>query len=163
MCKAAAAARAALPILPVCTVFSCVQTTVYGCQCLRFLTCAQLLVHATAHGGCTNTVRDPACTKSWQWEKNPLLHRGLEPLSLLPLVLWSDVLPTGIAQWLEHRIRDWKVAGSNPCRSGGRIFFSRVNFLWWLLFRYPFHPRVTAAARKRPRSFCQKAQVAGYS
>ena len=23
-------------------------------------------------------------------------------------------------------------------------------------FRYPFHPRVTAVARKRPRSFCQK-------
>ena len=25
-----------------------------------------------------------------------------------------------------------------------------------LLFRYPFHPRLTAVARKRPRSFCQK-------
>ena len=25
-----------------------------------------------------------------------------------------------------------------------RISFSRVNFLSWLLFRYPFHPRVTA-------------------
>ena len=35
----------------------------------------------------------------------------------------------GIAQWLERRIRDLKVAGSNPCRSGGRIFFSRVDFL----------------------------------
>ena len=35
----------------------------------------------------------------------------------------------GIAQWLERRIRDRKVAGSNPCWSGGRIFFSRVNFL----------------------------------
>ena len=41
---------------------------------------------------------------------------------------------------------------------GGRIFFSRVNFLCWLLFRYPFHPRVTAVARKRPRSFCQKCR-----
>ena len=30
-------------------------------------------------------------------------------------------------------------------------------------FRYPFHPRVTAVARKRSRSFCQKCrwQVAG--
>ena len=45
----------------------------------------------------------------------------------------------GIAQWLEHRTRDWKVAGSNPCWNGGRIFFSRVDFLCWLLFRYPFH------------------------
>ena len=24
------------------------------------------------------------------------------------------------------------------------------------LIRYPFHPRVTAVARERPRSFCQK-------
>ena len=31
-----------------------------------------------------------------------------------------------------------------------------VNFLCWLLFRYLFHPRATAVARKRPRSFCQK-------
>ena len=62
----------------------------------------------------------------------------------------------GIAQWLERRTCDWKVAGSNPCWSGGRIFFSRVSFLCWLLFRYPFHPHVTAVARKRPRSFCQK-------
>ena len=49
-----------------------------------------------------------------------------------------------------------KGRGSNPCWSCRRIFFSRVNFLCWLLFRYPFHPRVTAVARKRPRSFCQK-------
>ena len=64
----------------------------------------------------------------------------------------------GIAQWLEHRTRDWKVAGSNPCRNGGRIFFSRVDFLCWLLFRYPFHPRVTTVARKKSRSFCQKCR-----
>ena len=72
-------------------------------------------------------------------------------------------LGAGIAQWLEHRTRDWKVAGSNPCWNGGRIFFSRVDFLCWLLFRYPFHPRVTTVARKKSRSFCQKVQVAGYS
>ena len=35
----------------------------------------------------------------------------------------------GVAQWLEHRTHDRKVTGSNPCRSGGRIFFSRVNFV----------------------------------
>ena len=64
----------------------------------------------------------------------------------------------GIAQWLEHRTRDWKVAGSNPCWNGERIFFSRVDFLFWLLFRYPFHPRVTTVARKKSRSFCQKCR-----
>ena len=64
---------------------------------------------------------------------------------------WQD-----IAQWLERRTHDWKVAGSNPCRSGGRIFFSKVNFLCWLLFWYLFHPHVTAVTCKRSRSFCQK-------
>ena len=44
-----------------CTVFSCSQTVVwYGCQCLGLLTCAQMLVHATAHGGCTDSVTESA-------------------------------------------------------------------------------------------------------
>ena len=64
----------------------------------------------------------------------------------------------GIAQWSERRTCVRKVAGSNPCRSGGIIFFSTVNFLCWFLYRYSFHPRVTAVARKRPRSFCQKCR-----
>ena len=32
----------------------------YGCQCLGFLTCTQLLMHAIAHGGRTDTVRQSA-------------------------------------------------------------------------------------------------------
>ena len=64
----------------------------------------------------------------------------------------------GIAQWLEHRTHDWKVAGSNPCWNGGKIFFSRVDFLCWLLFRYSFQPRVTTVACKKSRSFCQKCR-----
>ena len=63
-----------------------------------------------------------------------------------------------IAQWLERWICDRKVMGSYPGRSGRRIFFSRVNFLCWLLFRYPFHPCVTAVAGKRPLSCCQKCR-----
>ena len=39
------------------------------------------------------------------------------------------IFGAGIAQWLERWTRDGKVAGSNPCKSGGRIFFSRVDFL----------------------------------
>ena len=94
----------------------------------------------------------------------------------------------GVAQWLERQTCDWKVPGLSPGRSSGRIFFSIVNFLCWsqhrkltmekkilpllqhrkltmekkilplLLFRYPFHPHVTAVARKRSRSFCQKCR-----
>ena len=50
---------------------------------------------------------------------------------------------------------DSSVVRAQDSWSKGRGF-SRVNFLCWLLFRYPFHPRVTAVARKRPRSFCSK-------
>ena len=32
----------------------------YGYQCLGFLTCAHTLMYAIAHGGCTDTVREPA-------------------------------------------------------------------------------------------------------
>ena len=35
----------------------------------------------------------------------------------------------GIAQWLELRNHDRKVAGSSPGRGCGRNFFSRVHFL----------------------------------
>ena len=34
---------------------------------------------------------------------------------------------------VRRRTRHRKVASSNPCRSGGRIFFSGVNFVCWLL------------------------------
>ena len=81
-------------------------------------------------------------------------------------VQWRDLLVNtqstafgaGIAQWLERWTRDWKVACLNPCGSGRRIFFSRVNFLCWLLFQYPSHPRVIAVVRKRSRSSYQKCR-----
>ena len=61
------------------------------------------------------------------------------------------------------RAPDWVVIERSRVRipaagNGGRIFFSRVDFLCWLLFRYPFHPRVTTVARKKSRSFCQKCR-----
>ena len=73
-------------------------------------------------------------------------------------VAWADKTSAGIPQWLDRRIRDRKVAGSSPCRSGGIKKISRANFLCWLLFRYPFHPRVIAVARKRSLLFCQKCR-----
>ena len=38
-------------------------------------------------------------------------------------------LGAGIAERLDRRALDQKVAGSSPGQSGGRIFFSMVNFL----------------------------------
>ena len=75
--------------------------------------------------------------------------RGSRPEPSIHNCMYGLCGHEAIAQWLERRTRDWKVAGSNLCRGGGRIFFSRVDFLCWLLLRYPFHPRVTAVARKK--------------
>ena len=44
------------------------------------------------------------------------------------------LLGAGIFCWQEHLTRDRKVSSSNPDRSGGRNFFSKVNFACWLLF-----------------------------
>ena len=93
------------------------------------------------------------CGACCWWRSSPLWWNWIF-MKNIHLNQWG----AGIAQWLEYRTRDWKVAGSNPCWNSGRIFFSRVDFLCWLLFRYPFHPRVTTVARKKSRSFCQKCR-----
>ena len=70
----------------------------------------------------------------------------------------------GIAQWLERRSRDRKVGAvavvgefSSP---GSTLWWE--NFLLqgqlWLIFRDPFHSRVTAVACKRSWSLCQKCR-----
>ena len=85
----------------------------------------------------------------------------ISPTMLCECELFGATEPSfwgaGIAQWLEHRTHDLMVPGSSPGRSGARMF-SRVNFLCWLLFRYAFHPCVTAVACKRSQSFCQKCR-----
>ena len=66
----------------------------YGCHCLGFVMCAQMLMHAIAIGGCTETVR--VSTGRWLWEKNLLPHKGLEPTSVLPLAFRLDAQPTAL-------------------------------------------------------------------
>ena len=39
------------------------------------------------------------------------------------------IMGSGGSSVVEHQTRDQKVSGSSLGRSGGRIFFSRVNFL----------------------------------
>ena len=62
---------------------------------------------------------------------------------------------SGYSEGLDH---DGKVSVS---RSGGRMFFLQGQ-LPVLLLSHPFHLRVTAVARKRSRSFCQKCIHASY-
>ena len=100
----------------------------------------------------------------WLWWSLPITHTsncvcsGSSCVHGLRGVIHGITPIVGIAQWLECWTHDWKVTGLNPCRCGRRIFFSMVDFLCWLLFQYPFHPRVTAVAHKRSQSFCQKCR-----
>ena len=48
----------------------------HGCQCLGFLTCTQMLMHVTTHGGYVNTVRESALKADWG-RKNPCDIREL--------------------------------------------------------------------------------------
>ena len=98
-CKATAATRTVLPIpTSVCSthvymynVFLCIWAVVYihVYQCLGFLKSAQMLTHAIAQGVNMSILRlrVRVSTLKADWEKNPLLHLGLEPSSNLCLVL----------------------------------------------------------------------------
>ena len=121
------------------------------CACLPALRCWRWIVWCM-HVSCTDSDVQ-SCFELWSaLSQSGWIRRYI---SVTECIVYKGA---GIAQWLERRTRDWKVAGSNPCWSGGRIFFSRVDFLCWLLFRYPFHPCVTTVARKKSRSFCQKCR-----
>ena len=58
----------------------------------------------------------------------------LELCSLCRFLTMMYVLGVEAAQLVEQRTRDRRVSGSNPGRSSGGVFFSRVNFQCWLLF-----------------------------
>ena len=78
-----------------------------------------------------------------------ICHRGLERCQLC----W-DSWVAGIAQWLERRTRDWKVAGSSPGRRENSLLQGQVYMLTLILVSV--RPPVTAVARSR--SFCQKCR-----
>ena len=72
--------------------YQCVQcfpvsTQWYGCQRLGFLRCSEVSVHAIAHVGCMDTVRGSALKVDG--EKNLLPQQGLEPVSVLCLLLYQ--------------------------------------------------------------------------
>ena len=71
----------------------------------------------------------------WQW----LFVSSFCFTSYLPL----PVMEARIACWLERLTHDGKVLSSNPGVSGRRIFFSRVNFVCWLLFSVRSTPVLT--------------------
>ena len=63
---------------------------------------------------------------------------------------------------VERRAHVRKAASSNPGSSGGIIFFSRVNFMCWLLFDVRSTPVLPQWHVKHP-GHSAKVQVAGYA
>ena len=90
--KATAAARTALPISYQCVQYFPVSKQWRDCQCLGVLTCAQMLMHAIAHEGCTDTVRESALEVD-SGRKIPLPNLGLEPTSVLRLEFRRTLYP----------------------------------------------------------------------
>ena len=54
----------------------------YGCQCLGFLSCVQVLMNAVARRGCTDTVR--VCTGSWPGQKCLAIPGTQTCISIVP-------------------------------------------------------------------------------
>ena len=79
-------------------------------------------------------VRSPGGWKSKKSEEENLgkINRNMQKVNMKHTHTRSH--------WLERRICDWKVASSNPGGSDGRIFFSRINFVCWLLFGVRSNP-----------------------
>ena len=79
------------------------QPTVHA-GCFSFSTIQRTLTWTTgsltcATCNCTRGCKDThkrVCTESWLWEKNPLLHQGIEPASA---ACQSDALPTELHPW----------------------------------------------------------------
>ena len=73
-------------------------------------------------------MQSPACKHLW------CTGYGFTQALAYMLIMNQNTSQAGRACWLECRTRDQKVASSNLGRSSRRIFFSRVNFVCWLLF-----------------------------
>ena len=85
-------------------------------------------------GSVTNT------DKIWSFDPHNLYMLGITANKVsfffFPSVFTKANCPFTLVLYLllERRTRDRKVASSNPGRNGGRMFFSGVSFVCWLLF-----------------------------
>ena len=91
MGKVTAAARAALPSpISMCSISVC-PTNGTAASVLGIVTCGQMFIHATVHGGCTDTITESAMNVDWEkkncrtgesnqcqycpWRFGPTLHQ----------------------------------------------------------------------------------------
>ena len=69
-----------------------------------------------------------------------------------------NVVGAGIACWWECQTHDWKALSLNPGRSFWRMFFSRLNFVCWLLVSVCSTP---VLPQKHVKDNCHSAKIAG--
>ena len=103
----------------------------------------------------TDMARGSASATVWEIQAGLLTPLNFARHRLSPLADFTSGAPflhNGMANFTLPTLKAFFEARSHNV-------FSRVDFLCWLLFRYPFHPRVTrTVARKKSRSFCQKCR-----
>ena len=63
--------------------------------------CAQMLMHAIAHRGCTDAIRESAL-KADSGRKDPVPHQALKPVPVLHLAFQLDTLPTKLSAPRDH-------------------------------------------------------------
>ena len=76
-------------------------------------------------------------------------------MAVLSRLLYPSVVGSRDSSVVQHRTLDRNVVGSSLRRCGGKILFSGVTFLCWLLFRYLFQARVIVVALKNPDHFAK--------
>ena len=99
----------------------------------------ELTTHNHMTGGTDNTQSSHNC---WNWQHTIT--------GLLELTTHNHTT-AGMDNTQPYEYWNWQHTTTN-------FFFSRVNFLCWLLFQYPFHPHVTAVSRVSSPLFCQKCR-----
>ena len=97
------------------------------------------------------------CLKPDAFQLSPLRFSG----TLLSRLLQKSSGSQG-SLLVECWTLDRKITSSNPSRSGRRIFFSRVNFLCWLLLLVCSTSCYPTGIEKTPVSL-PKVQLAGYT
>ena len=106
----------------------------YGCQCLGFLMCTQMLMHVIACRDCADTRRESALKVDW--EKNPLLYWRLEPQVINApgfLFQWATnwaVLPHALLFMLWFAVGNWP--NTTHC----------LWFMWISIISPPWHTLV---------------------
>ena len=117
-------------------------------QSLGYLTCAHMLMHAVAYRGCANTVRKSAM-KADQDGKSLVAQGSRTRVGFAHgISVRHSSGDSSVVTALDSRLKGYQVRV--PAGRAGEFSSPGSTFSCFsLLFRYPFHPRVTTVARKR--------------